>query len=354
MRRARSWSRANLRSLPQPRRDSLACGQARAAELDSLCLFGVALIVLLIAQDAEDASLAAFESTLRGTVGQSARLRLERVTEDPPDEESAARGSKIDGVVELSWSADHSRARLHCYLSRQARWVDREITFGGSAGDMAHEASERGRLLGFAVATMFAEDAVVPVPATPAQPPARRPAQVTRPRPAVPARVRGLEFAAIASSGVDGTASGLGASAGIRWHWLGPLGLRGFIAGRAGNVPEAQASTRTAQVGGGVSFGFLRSTTPLELGIRADALLSYFEASHLSEDDVEPDTKSRWLPGLDWLLEGGVRFAGSAGLFAGVGVEAMAGSTEMYTHGRRVAVVPPLRLVGELGFRTRF
>jgi hypothetical protein len=88
--------------------------------------------------------------------------------------------------------------------------------------------------------------------------------------------------------------------------------------------------------------------------MRADALLSYFQASHLSEDDVVPDTKSRWLPGFDWVLEGGFRFAGSAGVFAGVGVEAMAGSTEMFTHGRQVALVPAFRLVGELGFRTRF
>ncbi len=307
-----------------------------------------------MAQDAGDSSTAAFESTLRGTLGQSARLQLEPVAEDPPDEESAARGSKVDGVVELSWSPDHSSARLHCYLSRQARWVDREITFGGSAGELEQEASERGRLLGFAVATMFTEDSVAPEPALTSAPKARRPAQVTKPRPAVQARVRSLEFAGITSSGVGGTASGLGASAGARWHWLGPLALRGFIAGRAGNVPEAQASTRTAHVGAGLSWNFLRSTMPVELGVRADALLSYFQASHLSEDDVVPDTKSRWLPGFDWVLEGGFRVAGSAGLFAGAGVEAMAGATEMYTHGRRVAVVPPLRLVGELGFRTRF
>ncbi len=317
-------------------------------------MFGVALIVLLVAQEAEEASTAAFERTLRGTLGQSARLQLERVVDDPPDEESVARGSKVDGVVELSSSPDHSRARLHCYLSRQARWVDREITFGGSAGDLEQEASERGRLLGFAVATMFAEDSVAPEPAPPSAAKVQRPAQATRPRAAAPVRVRSLEFAGIASSGVGGTASGLGASAGARWHWLGPLALRGFIAGRAGSVPEAQASTSTAHVGAGLSWNFLRSSMSVELGVRADALLSYFQASHLSEDDVVPDTKNRWLPGFDGLVEGGFRFAGSAGLFAGAGVEVMAGSTEMYTHGRRVALVPPLRLVAELGFRARF
>jgi hypothetical protein len=264
-----------------------------------------------------------------------------------------AEGAGGDGVVELTWSADHSRARLHCYVGREQRWLDREISFGGSVVDPRDEATERGRLLGFAVATMFTETAVET-----ASPPPRAGAEpamaATTPRRRERAQGRSLEFAGIASSGLRGTASGLGASAGARWQATGPLSLRGFVAGRAGNVPEAQASTRTAQVGAGVSWAFLPSTTSVELGVRADALLSYFQATHLSDDDVVPDTKSRWLPGFDGLLEGGVRFTESAGLYAGMGIEAMVGATELYTHGRRVAVVPPLRMVGELGFRTRF
>ncbi|HKY35117.1 MAG TPA: hypothetical protein VJN18_04190 [Polyangiaceae bacterium] len=316
---------------------------------------GVSLIVLLVAQDAGDPSIAAFERTVRSVLGPSASLKLERVAEDPADEDSAARGVDVDGVVELSSSPDHSTARLHCYVSRQARWVDREITFGGNAGSQEQEASERGRLLGFAVATMFAEDSVAPSrPVPAARPTASRPAQSKPSRERARARTRSLELAGIASSGLDGTASGLGASAGARFQWVGPLTLRGFVAGRAGNVPEAQAVTRTGHVGAGLSWGFLPSAASFELGVRADALLSYFQASHFSEDDIVPNTKSRWLPGFDGLLEGGFRFMGNAGLFTGVGIEAMLGSTELYTHGRRVAVVPPFRLVGELGLRARF
>jgi hypothetical protein len=322
----------------------------------------VSLIVLVIAQDVRDPSLSAFDRTLRSALGPQARVELVHVAEDPPDQESVARSASLDGVVELSWAPDHASARLHCYVSRGERWVDREISFGGGAGDPLHEAAERGRLLGFAVATMFDESeaperlrsAGSSNTATKPQRLARPPRATEVPRPERRAPARSLEFSGIMSSGIEGTASGLGASAGLRWQWLGPLALRGVVAGRAGNVPTAQATTATAQVGAGASWGFMPLASTYELGVRADALLSYFQATHLSEDDVVPDTKSRWLPGFDVLMEGGVRFAGSAGVFAGFGLEAMVGSTEIYTHGRRVAVVPPLRLVGELGFRTRF
>lgn len=85
-----------------------------------------------------------------------------------------------------------------------------------------------------------------------------------------------------------------------------------------------------------------------------DAYVSYFEASHFSEDDVEPDPRSRWLPGLGLLAEVGYRFAGKTGLFAAAGPELMAGKTEVYTHGKRVAVVPALRAAAEIGFRAGF
>jgi hypothetical protein len=127
-----------------------------------------------------------------------------------------------------------------------------------------------------------------------------------------------------------------------------------FVAGRSGNVPLAQASTRTAQLGAGMAVALLPPTHRFELGARLDAFASYFDASHLSEDDLSPDRRSRWLPGADLLAEGGVRISGGAGLMAAVGIEALLGKTEIYTHGSRVAVVPPFRAVAELGFRARF
>jgi hypothetical protein len=350
-------------------------------------VLGVSLIVLLIAQHASDQSNVAFERAARRALGRDADIQIQLVSADPPDDESIARAGNADGVVELTWAPDGSKARVHCYLRREARWVDREISFGAGTAGAEREVSERGRLLGFAVATMFTEeqapdtepDAAAKPAASPAPPKAKVPpktsaspktpaaggadddeasavtndsADTSTPRYA-PSR-RSIEFAGIASSGLAGTASGLGATAGLRLAWLGPLWGRLFVSGRTGNIPKAQASTRTAMVGAGLALAALPEARRFELGLRLDAFASYFDAAHLSEDDTSPDLRSRWLPGGALLVEGGIHLGGGTGLFLGGGLEALLGKTEVYTHGTRVAVVPPFRAVGEFGFRTKF
>lgn len=272
-----------------------------------------------------------------------------------------------DGVVELSFSAEGQKARLHCYLAHEKLWLDREISFGDSSGGARNEISERGRLLGFAVATMYASDAddATDERRAPSPPAVSSPEVVskpseqrqTQPQPATPSERRArsvAEFAAVMSTGLEGTASGLGASAGFRHALTGPVWARLFIAGRSGNIPEAQASTRTALMGGGAAFAFLPDSSSFELGTRLDLFASYFDVSHLSEDDIAPDSRSRWLAGADLVAEGGFRVTRDAGVFLGAGFEATLGKTEIYTHHQRVAVVPPLRATAELGFRTRF
>lgn len=343
-------------------------------------MLGVTLIVLVIAQQAGDPSTIAFERAARRALGREADLQIELVPTDPPDQESIARAADADGVVELSWTPDGTKARAHCYLRRDARWVDREISFGAGTASTEREATERGRLLGFAVATMFGEEQAPdgqrpasPEPAAAPASPTDEPQPKVKPRPAAPVdarstsddsadpsppplahSTRSIEFAGIASSGLEGTASGLGATAGLRLAWLGPLWGRLFVSGRSGDIPKAQASTRTGLLGVGLALAALPVSHRFELGLRLDAFASYFDVTHLSEDDQAPDRRSRWLPGGDLLLEGGVHLGGGMGLFLGGGAEAVLGKTEVYTHGTRVAVVPPFRVVGEFGFRTRF
>lgn len=312
------------------------------------------------------AMVSAFQQAVQRVLGSDARVQTQLVPSDPADDEVVSRASGADGVVELSFSPEGQKVRLHCYVSREKRWLDREISFGESRGSVHSESSERGRLLGFAVATMYAGDAAGTPPevrATP-EPKASPPRFVpSAPAPArdrpTPARSehqprRMAEFGAIVSSGLGGTASGLGASAGFRWGLAGPVWGRLFVAGRAGNIPEAQASTRTALMGGGVALALLPESSSYELGARLDAFAGYFDASHLSEDDVVPDRRSRWQLGGDLVAEGGWRLSPVAGLFLGMGLEAMLGETAIYTHHERVAVVPPFRVTAELGFRTRF
>jgi hypothetical protein len=323
---------------------------------------GVSLIVLIVAQNSSPPLMASFERAARGALGADSDVQLMTIESDPSDEESSARAAAqhVDGVIELSWpSVD--QARLHCYVARDNRWVDREITFGKNDGDSTRELAERGRLLAFAVATLFTEEpppastqGQEPYPLRRAQRthlPASRPPQRHPPR---DASTRLVEFAGVVTSGVDGTASGVGASAALRLVWRGSTSARLFLSGRSGSVPEALATTRMVLGGVGLAFSALPTDSTLQLGGRVDAFVSYFSATHLSEDDIVPDTQSRWLPGVALLGEAGLRLARDAGVFLGVGVELVAGRTDMYTHGMRVATVPPLRSVGELGFRVSF
>jgi hypothetical protein len=320
----------------------------------------LSLVVLVIAQDVGSPMAQAFERATASALGTEARVELVAVPVDPPDEEAAARVT-ADGVIELTWSDAASRARVHCYLSREQRWVDREISFGGATNDVNREASERGRLLGFAVATMFGAQVAIPEAereapreAPRAAPTREAPTRDGASRPPAPWRsTRQLEFSGIASSGIEGNAGGLGAAAALRLAWTEPLWVRAFVAGRAGNIPEAQASTRGALLGGGLAIALV-GPGRLVFGARVDGFASYFQATHLSEDDIVPDSQSRWHAGADVLGEAGFRVAGNLGVFAAGGVEAALGKTYVYTHGNRVAVVPLLRAVGELGFRAEF
>jgi len=336
------------------------------------------LIVITIAQtpatDCEpgacggEAMGAAFGEAVRRVLGRDIVIRQEAAAADPADEDAEARASGNDGVVELSFSPSGDRAHLHCYLARERRWLDREIGFGERRAGLRTEIAERGRLLGFAVATMFGgSDApdgapTEPPPAKPAgtapaavtSSAARAPSSDTRATTDVERPSRSIEFAGVASTGLRGSAGSLGASAGLRLRATGPLWVRGFISGRTGNLPTAQATTRTALIGGGVSLSWSPRASAFEVGARFDAFVSYFDATHLSEDDVEPDRRSRWLPGGALVAEAAGRFTSSTAATLGLGLEGMLGKTDIYTHDLRVAVVPPLRVIAEVGFRSHF
>lgn len=238
-------------------------------------MLGITLIVLVIAEHADGRASLAFEQSARRALGGDANIQIQTLAEDPPDAETVARAANADGVVELSWASDGTKARVHCYLTHEGRWVDREINFGIGTASPERESAERGRLLGFAVATMFTEDKPAveepetvpppakPVPSTPKPPPKPVPPepvgdrrQNQPPRRTPPLR-KSVEVAGVASSGINGNAAGLGASAAIRLSWGGPTWARVFVAARSGDIPRAQASTRTVQLGAGLALSAL-------------------------------------------------------------------------------------------------
>jgi hypothetical protein len=328
-----------------------------------------AVLLVLVLTPAPPASAAsAFERAARGLLEPEIDLRIAMLRTLPSDEMAVEQAQNAAGLVEMSWDDAHRRVSLHCYVQANERWVDRTIAF-----DATDRESERGRLVGFTVASMFSnasglDDGSVPQTAaaskameTSSLASATASASDTRdgitPRQqplALSTSARSLEFAGIAANGIGGQGAGMGASFAARLPLSEALSGRVVLGARLGEVPAAQASTRTVLVGLGLVWSVLPNHDPLDLGLRADALGGWLQVSHFSEDDIVPAHEHRWLAGGDALVTVAYSVSTLASLYVGSGIEAMLGPTALYTHGRQVGAVPVLRAVAELGVRTNF
>jgi hypothetical protein len=339
------------------------------------------LVVFLISSQSMDRTAAPFEHAAREVLGASSALQVEASPEPLSDADALDRAGAADGIVELTWNADRRSAVLHCYVSGEKRWVDRVIHF-----DLADRDVERGRLLGFAVASMFvdapvfaearahgaASDAVLARSAAPSMP-APAHARVT-PVTATPdtgsgldesaaaqlvpwqgRATRSLEFVGVAvtGSGQSGAAE-VGASAALGISLSEALWLRVQLGGRAGELPAAQANVRRVVAGVGLAWDVLSEASSLELRLRVDALGSWLQVSHLSNDDATSVKDQRWLAGADTVATLGYRFSTRVTFYTGAGLEALSGSTHVSTHGVERATLPGWRALAEAGFRTHF
>ena len=93
---------------------------------------------------------------------------------------------------------------------------------------------------------------------------------------------------------------------------------------------------------------------PLELSLRAGALVLRDQVSHYSNDDLMPVRKSRFLPGMDAFVEGAWGWGATTRLLAGLGAEVAFGETVINVRHGEVARIAPLRVIGELGFSASF
>ncbi len=339
------------------------------------------LIVLVLAPPPPPAVQDAFEVAATEVLGDELQLRVEQLDSAPSDDAVLARLGDAAGIVELSWSDAPGRVVVHCYLAEQQRWLRREISF-----DASDPLQDRGRLLGFAVASMFAGDPIdagdapssgasevlAPDPPPPAQAAqaataaaerqATNPDQPPRATPRTDSAVtsrrdlgeRSLEFAGIGSFGIGGTARGLGAGLGLRVAIASPVWARAGLSARTGEIPRADASTLTALAGAGLGVDLTPRRSTLSLSVRTDLLAGWFTVSHFSDDDSDPTRQGRALVGADLLATATYPFADTAAVSGSVGLESMLGSTEIFTHGERVATVPILRGIAEIGLRTEF
>jgi opacity protein-like surface antigen len=316
----------------------------------------VALLVLLTAAQISEPTAVALERAARDVLGADASIILVRQQAPVADEAALEQAREADGVVEVSWDAEHRAAQLHCYLARDGRWLDRTITFDRDDAD-----SERGRLLGFAIGSMLVGEKEMDARASASV--AAPSETMSKPRidtePRAPERTipkRWLELTGSATTGVQGSADALGVSLGLRFRIGASFRFVTGVEGSFGEIEEAQA-TRVF-VAGRLGLAWQPYETSalgdFGLGLRTEGFAGWLAVTHLSEDDPAPDRQSRILGGARALVELGLGLSETASAFVGLGSVVVAGQTDVYTHGTLATTIPVVWLTAEIGVRTAF
>jgi hypothetical protein len=363
----------------------------------------VTLVLLVAAGEAASPATTAMTQGARDAVGGTlTEVRETPATPTDADALAAEGPSGPDAVAELIWrDADHRRSTLRVHLRQSRRWIERSFAFAAS-----DPPAERGRTLGFAVASILPEVAAPgemppdctpdangrcvpglassPVSAPPS-PPGPAPASAPVPRPAPgPALLRapdatrsdssadespapvnaewlrdprlGVDLLAAAATGIAGSAQTAGGGAALEWSALRWLALRFGAIERAGSLDVAQAHTSTLVTSAGIALRPWQPTRskPFSVSLRADYILVRESATHFDSDDPSPVTEARWVSGIDTFLDGGWLLSSQIGAVVGVGLEDVGSPTYVFTKDVRVATIPVLRAVAEAGFQLRF
>jgi hypothetical protein len=285
----------------------------------------------------------------------------------PTDAEVLEVGDRVHAtnVASVVWEdSRHERVRVH--LHRPEGWFDHAFSF-----TPADAPSERGRAIGLILASMIAgevkgeEVASETVPSPPPSPaptpgiepprpepapspgggaeaPVRQPAPTTRPP------IRGWG-AALASAALDGAANGLGPSIELMGKLREPLRLRIGGAARFGRIDSAGATSLDTSMSVGPALALWRTEgpVPLDLSLAVDFLAVRESVDRARLGIVT--TRSRWISGADAMLELGWRAVGRFVLLAHVGGGIALGVTPIQVGDTRVATIPALRAITDLG-----
>jgi hypothetical protein len=300
------------------------------------------IVLLLVARgDMQQPAMAALTRAAETVLGPESRIVFHEQPKALGDEEaiSLADQMRASMVVTVVWSNDQSRAHVHVHFAERPGWLERDVSF--SPRDPP---AERGRTLGFEIATMVPD---LPPEAPPRAPPPAKPEE----RPLVPVASRASAWAVDldGTGAIGGDATGYGIAAGARWAFVPSAFVRAGGSVRFGHVLPANATSTTWVPS--IGMGYLPAVVAnrLRAGARIDALALFTELARSSP----AESRGRWTPGVDLLAE--LEIAASPVAFdAAVGAEYAWGSTDVRIGDTNATTLPRLRLVAELGLRLQF
>jgi hypothetical protein len=307
------------------------------------------LAILVASGEAQSAPTLAMAAAAGEVVGDQGGVKV--VEASAPSDAEALRVERALGVravVALAWSdAEHRRAHLRLHAARTDRWIDRELDFAPE-----DTPSERGRALGFAMASMLPEgDPTLPLattlaPAEPSPPPARLGANA-------------VEAAFLAGTGAGGPAGGLGPRLGIDRFVASGLSFGLSLSSRWGRIGALDVDEMTSSAGLGVGLWPFAPTAErrLGVGVRAEALLLREAVTHTDAAGATR-SKSDLVPGGGLALAATWRLAGALELVASGGAELAFGTIDVTVLAAPPAGgnarIPVTRVVGWGGLRARF
>jgi len=355
------------------------------------------IVILVAAGGASEPATLAIERTTNKALGRDARVIVRESAGPPSDGEALAVEEEANGgaVVEVTWGEQgHRVATLRLHLAGRPRWTERTIGFRAADAD-----SERGRTLGFTLASMLPEpdaslDAPFPAPApapTPASArtlasaptPAPAPTLASTPTPAPaptlasPASPAAASTIAIAelvppwtsdgdlrwavdlfgvgATGLGGQVQSAGGGAALETFLLSLLSVRIGGAIRAGELGSASARTLILLASAGLALHpWRRPSHVFGAALRVDYVMMSQSVTHFSATGADLSTRARLLSGVDALVETEWRLGEGTDLLAGAGIEEMLATTYVDLNGHRMATVSGTNFVAEAGLRLRF
>jgi hypothetical protein len=306
------------------------------------------LAILVATGEAHAAPTAAMAAAAAEVVGTEGAVRVVE-TSALTDAESlrVERELGVRAVVALAWSdTDHLRARLRLHAARTDRWIDRELDF--AAGDTP---GERGRALGFAMASMLpAGDPAIPLATREPPPPATPP-------PPLGSNV--FEASFVVGAGLGGPAGGPGAGLGYERFVASHASLLVSAAGRLGHIEPIEAREVTASAGLGAALWPRAPAADARFGlaIRGEAIFLYEAIEHTSAAGAAT-WKGHAMPGAALSVAATLRVAGQLEAVLAGGAEIAFGTVDVSVVAAKPAAgaaqIPAVRAVAEAGLRLRF
>jgi hypothetical protein len=311
----------------------------------------VVLVILVAAGEAEAPSTTAMVASATEVIGAGGAVRLVArgaIADDAAvrvESELAARA-----VVQVTWlEGERLRARLRLHATRTDRWIDRELVFS-----KLDTPAERGRTLGFAVASMLPEgDPTLRfAPGETVAPP---------PAPEPPAARHAVGLAALHGEGLGGPADGFGGTLTLETFVSDAVSVGGSFVGRKGRIDALSAPMWTTSAGLGAAWWPVSplGSGPFGLALRAEALALYHLVSHTNPRGGAAEWKGHLVPGAALRVEGTWRVARRLELLLGGGGEVAFGTIDVDivpppATGAASARIPALRATAEAGIRARF